>query len=657
MTPLYSYLVGIASLTLSLIFSLAAFIYHQRRGIIFDRYFQRLPMAVRYEDLESRVEDLQQERDRILSDLNTAKAIISESELARSERDELQAELNRMRAERDELETISKRYQAIQEQLSDALEKLASTQAEAHRLSASAEGERERISQLQRQSEQLANSIRDLEERNRALRARMEATQAEIDSLERERQRLRSDAEALEEKKTRLEEESDRAKERLDETLREVEDARKALASTRADVESVEGRLHTAKSKLASVAGPERSQEMAVEELWTPAIIPTAFEDGLGPESEAEALQNVRSHLRAHGLAFSDRTINAFHTSLKIGMETPLLVLAGISGTGKSLLPRRYAEAMGIHFLPIAVQPRWDGPQDLLGFFNHLEGTYKATELVRALIQLDPIERDWHSERIVSAHERVLLVLLDEMNLARVEYYFSDFLSRLEARREITDINSNEDRRPAEIPLDLGGLLDSGDDAGRILPWNNVLFTGSMNEDESTLALSDKVVDRANIMRFGRPSQLSTVQPTIAPNQYAARHFLHVDTWQQWIDDGNARDISGSVTAKIEEANLLLDRVGRPFGYRVSRAISAYVKQHPLDDWRVALADQLEQRIMPKLRGLDLHEPETQPVLTAFEAMARDLDDEALALAIRRGCDPGSSLFAWRGVERSHEDR
>ncbi len=136
-----------------------------------------------------------------------------------------------------------------------------------------------------------------------------------------------------------------------------------------------------------------------------------------------------------------------------------------------------------------------------------------------------------------------------------------------------------------------------------------------------------------------------------------ARNFLHIDIWQQWIDEGNAQELNRGVTTKIEEANALLDRVGRPFGYRVSRAISAYVRQHPEDNWEIALADQIEQRIMPKLRGIDLHDADTLPVLKGFETMARDLNDDGLEEAIRKGSDTNSSLFVWRGVERTPSER
>ena len=212
--------------------------------------------------------------------------------------------------------------------------------------------------------------------------------------------------------------------------------------------------------------------------------------------------------------------INAFHTSLKVADMSPLVVLAGISGTGKSELPRRYAEGMGMHFLSLPVQPRWDSPQDMFGFYNYLEKRYRATELARALVQMDRYfddeHRGWNYPEDWADHnlrDRMLLVLLDEMNLARVEYYFSEFLSRLETRRGINAADVLE-RRKAEISLEVGLQSLSRDD-GQIninrqptLPLfvdTNVMFVGTMNEDESTQTLSDKVVDRANVLRFGRP--------------------------------------------------------------------------------------------------------------------------------------------------------
>ena len=152
--------------------------------------------------------------------------------------------------------------------------------------------------------------------------------------------------------------------------------------------------------------------------------------------TEQEALSGLKSYLDKCKLIFPNRILNAFHTSLKIADISALAVMAGISGTGKSELPRRYAEALGMHFLLMAVQPRWDSPQDMFGFYNYIEQRYKATELAQTLVRMDK----WNHPDKAQYADRMLLVLLDEMNLARVEYYFSEFLSKLEIRKSSTRI-------------------------------------------------------------------------------------------------------------------------------------------------------------------------------------------------------------------------
>ncbi len=90
---------------------------------------------------------------------------------------------------------------------------------------------------------------------------------------------------------------------------------------------------------------------------------------------------------RSKGLAFPQRVIHAFHTSLKVQDISALVILAGISGTGKSELPQRYADYIGAQLLTLAVQPRWDSPQDLQGFYNYVEKKFKPTDLMRGLYQ------------------------------------------------------------------------------------------------------------------------------------------------------------------------------------------------------------------------------------------------------------------------------
>ena len=125
--------------------------------------------------------------------------------------------------------------------------------------------------------------------------------------------------------------------------------------------------------------------------------------------------------------------------------------------------------------------------------------------------------------------DHMSLVLLDEMNLARVEYYFSEFLSRLEVRPRYEDGLDDSKRRDALIPIDIRGLQETIS----LFPSHNVLFAGTMNDDESTQALSDKVLDRGNIMQFAAPRDFAN-QPIgqVVARPHEAQSFA---SWRTWV--------------------------------------------------------------------------------------------------------------------------
>jgi len=388
-------------------------------------------------------------------------------------------------------------------------------------------------------------------------------------------------------------------------------------------------------------------------DLFAPVSFP-----GLRPtrssQSERQAIEHARDYIRGKNLVFPERVLHAFHTSLKVSDISPLVVLAGISGTGKSELPRHYADAMGIHFLLVAVQPRWDSPQDLFGFYNYLEKRYKATELARALVQFELFNQaNWdlpEEAEIDDRSDRMLLVLLDEMNLARTEYYFSEFLSKLETRRMVDEMK-DEDRARAEIELDMGNLLKGGKSL-RLYPGRNVLFVGTMNEDESTQALSDKVIDRASVLRFWRPKKTN---PDIAQTQQHAP--INGLTFEKWKKDWcrpitDLESHASDVDTWIERLNNALTLIGRPFAFRVDRAIRSYVANYPrwVTNWhKCAMADQIEQRIFPKLRGV---EPDlAQNAFQAIGGVIGQLGDAALETAFREGWQ-NQPTFLFRGVVR-----
>jgi len=372
-------------------------------------------------------------------------------------------------------------------------------------------------------------------------------------------------------------------------------------------------------------------------------------------QEESAAIEEVRQSLGRLGLKYNARTINAFHTSLKINEVAQLTVLAGVSGTGKSLLPRRYAEAMGINFLPIAVEPRWDSPQDLLGFYNYVERRYRGTELARALVHMDPQNTSGLSQQPLG--DRMLLVLLDEMNLARVEYYFSEFLSRLEIRPRWSPDIGEEARRQASMPLDTRGR-----DGGSVLlfPSHNVLFVGTMNDDESTQSLSDKVLDRGNVMQFPAPATFERQQAPQAAEPPSGQH-LDYGEWRGWIRRPvvNNPAEAQKVQDVINRLAAIMQRCGRPFGHRLNEAVMAYVANYPKSATgrlrlEEALADQIELRILPKLRGVVIDDGDSRNALEDVVTLVRsDLHDSDFAYHLQAMLDGNLNQFNWRGLDRS----
>jgi hypothetical protein len=421
------------------------------------------------------------------------------------------------------------------------------------------------------------------------------------------------------------------------------------------EVAQLEGRLHsTPEEEMASL---DSYADLLKREPI--CLKKEAFIGKREEHDESMLLQKVKKVLQQEGLIFHSRVIDAFHTSLKCHDINPITVLAGVSGTGKTLLPVRYAEIMGMHKLVMAVQPRWDSPQDMFGFYNYIDKKYKATELSRALVRMDPYnypENEFPMLRSNWSRDRLLLVLLDEMNLARTEYYFSEFLSRLELRRTVRDPSK---RSEAEIELDTGP-------GKRFRLWveKNVFFVGTMNEDETTQTLSDKVLDRANILRFGKPDEKA--KPSGNGNDHNAEpseRYLAFGQWRKWHREFNGNSAwHDQVSQWTVRLNAALNRVGRPFGFRVLHAIGHYVSNYPRvdegDRYKLAFADQVEQKIIPKIRGIDLSTDNANECLSEVEAIIEELGDDDLsdAFASARMESKIVSMFQWRGVTRRKEE-
>ena len=472
---------------------------------------------------------------------------------------------------------------------------------------------------------QLTEKIASLNVEFEELDAKCKSLKHDIERMEEERKRLDSSCSALEEKESLCRE-----------NIRAL-NAEKSSLDLLVDTKKIEA---------------NGAEDFKWEDLDKQPIPLVSAEKHI---KEQDFLSGFKEKLKKNDIVFDDRTINAFHTSLKVQDSSPLVVLAGISGTGKSLLPQLYASELGFNFLQIAVQPRWDGPQDLFGFYNYMEKRFKATELSWLIWSCD-IYNNKNAQKAFSKDVNKLpmnMVLLDEMNLAKVEYYFSDMLSKLEVRRG-KNCSIAEQRMPAEIELECGS---SGKNivSRRMFVNKNTLFVGTMNEDESTQSLSDKVMDRSNVMRFGRPSSLD-LRPTI--DKFLKSHNdekLTYGTWAgEWIKKSIKKQDSDFINKIITPINDELTKIGRPFAHRVYQGISNYVANYPDTSEigrRNAIADQVEMKILPKLTGIEMEDKIAREVLEKIGEHIEKIQDKKLSEAFSNARKSENAVFfQWRGI-------
>lgn len=239
---------------------------------------------------------------------------------------------------------------------------------------------------------------------------------------------------------------------------------------------------------------------------------------------------------------------------------TRLSILQGMSGTGKTSLPKIFAEALLSNCDVIEVESSWRDKNELLGYYNEFSKTYTPKKFTQALYhaKLNP--------------ETLTFIVLDEMNLSRIEYYFSDFLSLMENepdKRELKLLNVGLYRVRNGKKIRYRGLKD-----GHTMKIPaNVWFVGTANRDESTFEISDKVYDRANTMNFNkRAAKILFYNEPIPPR------FLPVSELTRLFDEAKKNfrfDLdSYPVIAEVER---LLAPYNVSFGNRIARQIESFV--------------------------------------------------------------------------------
>lgn len=193
-------------------------------------------------------------------------------------------------------------------------------------------------------------------------------------------------------------------------------------------------------------------------------------------------------------LYYEEKAIRTFIAGFA---SSRLMILEGLSGTGKSSLPRAFADFMGSKTIEVPVQSSWKDRNDLLGFYNDFKKQYKETEFLKALY--------------TATHDpnNIYVIVLDEMNLSRIEYYFADLLSvlekpnvedwKIELISDYASISQNKESWPKLIHE---GKLQIGD---------NTWFVGTANKDDSTFIITDKVYDRSVVLNFDKKGEKENV--------------------------------------------------------------------------------------------------------------------------------------------------
>jgi len=177
-------------------------------------------------------------------------------------------------------------------------------------------------------------------------------------------------------------------------------------------------------------------------------------------------------------LYYDMKTLRTFFAAMG---TTKLIILEGISGTGKTSLPYSLVKFFQNDVKICSVQPSWRDRSELIGYYNEFAKKFNETEFLKAVYE-------------TTYREDNCLIVLDEMNLARIEYYFAEFLSIMEMPNV------------AEWTIEISNKPDPGDPKhlmeGKLLIPQNLWFIGTANNDDSTFTITDKVYDRAMTLTF-----------------------------------------------------------------------------------------------------------------------------------------------------------
>ena len=291
--------------------------------------------------------------------------------------------------------------------------------------------------------------------------------------------------------------------------------------------------------------------------------------EGKKPNDLEELVRFVQMKMAGKKFYYDDRTIRTFIAGLYM---SPITILQGISGTGKTSLPREFAKALtdtpffqGKNEAPYricAVQSGWRDNMDLMGYYNSFDHKYNETDFFQAL----------YAANQPKYKDTLFLIILDEMNLSRPEHYFADFLSLLEQSEQERYIRIN-------APLEtLPRLIDQDGGTGKLRVPKNVRFIGTANHDETTLEFAPKTYDRSNLMEMPKNYAKD-------PSDNNINNYIVTYSWleKEFEDSSNAHKEEFTTFKnfidKTELKNMLAAKgigIGNRFENQAERFICAY---------------------------------------------------------------------------------
>ena len=256
---------------------------------------------------------------------------------------------------------------------------------------------------------------------------------------------------------------------------------------------------------------------------------------------------------------------------------TKLIILQGMSGTGKTSLAYAFGEFLDNTSTVVPIQPMWKERTDLIGYYNEFTKRFSETTLLKKMYE-------------ANYSKDVYITVLDEMNIARIEYYFAEFLSLLELPTpEGRYLDVVSDKWPNDPKLFRNGQIKLPD---------NMWFIGTANNDDSTFAISDKVYDRAMVLNLDQKAE-PFVGKRVKKLHLSKEHFdkLVQDAWKEYeITERNKQRIKALDEYLIKNFNIT-------FGNRIMKQIREYIAVYVAcgGDELTAIDDIISKKVLRKL--------------------------------------------------------